>query len=194
MIDLTDRKINEICNSSELKTFGIILYNEENPNIIKLLRDDDYWNALDKASGEKFIIFAIKPKKGFTKIPQMQEGIMGMLVPVWEEPSDNKEILDNFDLKSTKELPKFFIFTKVGDVLLKKSITIDETNVDISLDQLKKIFQNIRDIIEKSDIREEHKVQIHDKIEHELEKHNFRKALLKADSFLGKIKKYISPF
>lgn len=37
MIDLTDRKINEICNSSELKTFGIILYNE-NPNIIKLLR------------------------------------------------------------------------------------------------------------------------------------------------------------
>lgn len=77
---------------------------------------------------------------------------------------------------------------------MKKSITIDETNVDISLEQLKKIFQNIRDIIEKSDIREEHKVQIHDKIEHELEKHNFRKALLKVDSFLGKIKKYISPF
>ncbi len=156
MVDLTDEKINEICNNSELKTFGIILYNEENPNIIKLLSDELYWNALDKASGEDFIIFTIKPKKGSIKIPQMPEGMMGMLVPIWEEPSDNKEILETFDIKSTKELPKFFIFAKVGDELLKKSILIDETNVDASLSQLKKLFQNIRDVVKESDIQEEH--------------------------------------
>lgn len=192
MVDLTDKKINEICNDSELKTFGIILYNEENPNIIRLLSDELNWNALDKASGENFIIFTIKPKKGSIKIPQMPEGVMGMLVPIWEEPSDNEEILDTFDMNSTKELPKFFIFTKVGDILLKKSISIDETNVDTSLKQLKKVFQNIRDLIEKVDTREEDKVQIHDKIAYELKKHNFKNAVLNADSFLGKIRKYIS--
>jgi len=50
----------EFQNNLDILTFGIIIYDETNPVIRKILRDSDYWSALDKASGEKMIIFSIK--------------------------------------------------------------------------------------------------------------------------------------
>ena len=59
MVNLLDDNINTIMKSSDIKTFGLIIYTEENSNVIKLLRDDDHWNSLSSISGRKFYIFAV---------------------------------------------------------------------------------------------------------------------------------------
>jgi len=57
MIDVFESNIQEIMDSSKIKTFGLIVFNDENSNLVKLLRDDDHWQALSSASGDKFYIF-----------------------------------------------------------------------------------------------------------------------------------------
>lgn len=56
-------KLPEICqqitNDLNILTFGIIIYDETTPEYRKLLRDKDYWDALDKSSGDKMIIFSL---------------------------------------------------------------------------------------------------------------------------------------
>ncbi len=192
MLDLLDKEIENMHQNSELRTFGIILYTEENPNILKLLRDDDYWNALDSASGEKFYIFSVKPKKGNFTFPKMKEGTLGLMKQIWDEPKDNKEILEIFEIKSTQKLPLFIIFTECDGHLLKKEIKIDEKNIDSSLQQLKEIFYKINNLSLKVDTKEEHVAQIHDKFIKILTDYKFSKTIFSLDGLFAKAKKYIN--
>jgi len=49
----------DITNNLDILTFGMIVYDETTPEYRKLLRDKDYWEALDKSSGDKMIIFSL---------------------------------------------------------------------------------------------------------------------------------------
>lgn len=90
--------------------FGIVLYTDSHPHIKKVIADNDYWSALDEVSGPKWPVFSIKPSQGTKGIPDLPPGYMGMMVPVWKEPRENKEILDAFGLRSTEDLPKLIVF------------------------------------------------------------------------------------
>lgn len=46
-------------NDLGILTFGIIVYDQSTPEVRKLLRDTDYWDALEKASGDKMVIFCL---------------------------------------------------------------------------------------------------------------------------------------
>lgn len=53
----------ELCSQSSrsgVVTFGCVVYDETTAEIRKLLKDEDYWDALDTASGPNFEVFAIK--------------------------------------------------------------------------------------------------------------------------------------
>lgn len=192
MVDILEKNIQTIIRSSDIKTFGFIIYTEENPNIIKLLKDDDYWNALDKASGEKFYIFTVKPTQGTREYPSMNNGMMGMMVKIWKEPKDNHKLLEVFEIKSTEELPLFFIFTKVGPYLLKYSVKINEKNIDEALSQLKNLFYKIRLVSEQIHSKyEEHPAQVHDKIAEVLQKENFKKAVYAVATLFGVVSKIV---
>lgn len=54
----------ELCARAEVTTFGALIYDEESVALRKLLRDRDYWDALDKASGPHFEVFAIRDTEG----------------------------------------------------------------------------------------------------------------------------------
>ncbi len=195
MEEYLQKRINEIQNSTEIKTFGIILYNDTNANIIKLLRDNDYWKALDVASGEKFIVFSIKPKEGHMGLPEMPNGMFGMMVPIWKEPKYNNELLQLFDIESTQNLPRLFVFTQVDEYLLFQSVKINETNIDTAFKELKKIFLNINTLTETIHAKDyEHEAQVHDKIAFILKKYNAYKIVSSSDGFYGSVKKYLSPF
>jgi len=191
MIDLLDDGINSIMNSSNIKTFGLIIYTEENSNIVKLLRDDDHWNSLSSISGEKFFVFTVKPKKGSFSIPAIKSGTLGFIQQIWNEPNDNKKILELFEIDSTRNLPLFFVFTKVGTVLWKHKIKIDDTNVDTALKQLKEVFYKIREVSEKANPDKNDESYIHGQFSEILKKHNFFKITSSANNFLGQIKKYL---
>lgn len=49
----------EMTNDLNVLSFGIIIYDETTPELRKILRDKDYWDALDKSSGDKLVIFSL---------------------------------------------------------------------------------------------------------------------------------------
>ena len=54
----------ELCKRPQVTAFGALVYDESSAPLRKLLRDRDYWDALDKVSGPHFEVFAIRDKEG----------------------------------------------------------------------------------------------------------------------------------
>jgi hypothetical protein len=50
----------ELCARPQVTAFGALIYDESSATLRKLLRDPDYWDALDKASGPHFEVFAVR--------------------------------------------------------------------------------------------------------------------------------------
>jgi len=49
-------------NELGILTFGMIIYDQSNPEVRKLLRDSDYWAALEKTSGDRMVIFCLQDR------------------------------------------------------------------------------------------------------------------------------------
>lgn len=103
-----------------VKIFGLIVYTDRDPFLIKCLRDDDYWKSLDLVSGQKWVILSVKPKPGSYETPETPKSGFGFLVPIWKEPADNEKILDFLNIESTKDLPLLFVMNlnEAGEVLM----------------------------------------------------------------------------
>jgi len=50
----------ELCARPQVAVFGALIYDESSATLRKLLRDRDFWEALDKASGPNFEVFALR--------------------------------------------------------------------------------------------------------------------------------------
>jgi hypothetical protein len=123
-----------------IDTFGIILYTDEHANIVKVLRDDDYWKSFHETSGPNWAIFSIKPRKGHFSMPDFGPNQMGMMIPIWKEPSENNLLLKEFNLESTQNLPLFLIFTPAVEEILQIHMKIDDHSIDNA-------YASIKDII-----------------------------------------------
>jgi hypothetical protein len=55
----------ELCARPGVTAFGALIYDESSIALRKLFRDPDYWDALDKASGPNFEIFAIRDTEDY---------------------------------------------------------------------------------------------------------------------------------
>jgi len=55
----------ELCAKQTVSAFGVLVYDERTVELRKLLRDRDYWDALDSASGPHLEIFAIRDKEDY---------------------------------------------------------------------------------------------------------------------------------
>jgi hypothetical protein len=55
----------ELCAGPGVTAFGALIYDESSIALRKLFRDPDYWDALDKASGPNFEVFAIRDTEGY---------------------------------------------------------------------------------------------------------------------------------
>lgn len=90
--------------------FGFIAYTETNPNIVKVLRDEDYWKSFDKLSAG-WIVYAVRPPEtGHFRLPTFPKGAIGMMIPMWEEPDANLNFIKTFGVKDTSILPCFIAF------------------------------------------------------------------------------------
>lgn len=152
------RKMIEVYRSDEDKVnaFGYVLYTDENPNTKKILRDADYWKALDEISGENWIIFAIKPKVGSLEYPDIPPSPPGRTVfydmePIWEEPSENKELLSLFGVESTRMLPLFVVFVFVEDKYFTINMKIKDNRVEDGFNSLKYAVCTVKKAIDQID-------------------------------------------
>ena len=96
-----------------VKVFGSIIYSDRHPHIKKVLKDEDYWLALDNISGTRWAIFAVRTVEGRTELSGGgPKGSLGMMVQLWIEPSKNKQLMQYLEIEST-EKPLFVIFTRL---------------------------------------------------------------------------------
>ena len=79
-----------ISQSNSKHIFGIIINTQSNAHIIKVLKDNDYWAALDTNSGPDFPIFSIKPKDNIAKEKTKNKFEFDYLIPIWKEPKENE--------------------------------------------------------------------------------------------------------
>jgi hypothetical protein len=133
-----------------VKVFGAIIYSNSHPHIKKVLKDEDYWLALDDISGTRWGIFAARAIEGRTEIRGGgPPGTLGTMYQVWIEPSENRKLIEYLEIESTKK-PLFVIFTRLKKgSILKSILTLDDTSTEKAYGRLNKIIRDLTSSIER---------------------------------------------
>ncbi len=148
-IEITDLIKNYEPRVGSVPVFGMILYTDSHPIIKKMLRDDDYWAALDEISGSKWPVFSIRAKAGSYKHSEHQYFKRFYMTPIWKEPSENKKLLDWLALESTEQLPLLVVFTfNDGEEVDRTVVKLDDENPDIAFNRLREVFSVIKHSID----------------------------------------------
>jgi hypothetical protein len=59
------------------RIYGFILYTDQDPYVVKVLRDEVFWNALNSISGANWPIFAVRPlRKGNYSLPSDNDSLI----------------------------------------------------------------------------------------------------------------------
>ena len=136
-------------NPEIVKVFGAIVYSDAHAHIKKVLRDEDYWKALDKISGNRWAIFSARALLGRREIRGGgPPGTVSMMIQVWIEPEDNKKLIEALGLETT-EKPVFVIFTRLSNgEILKSVIELYDDEIENTYQRIKNIVQDITSSIE----------------------------------------------
>lgn len=123
---------------------GFIVYNQKHANVVKVLRDKDYWVEFDAISGANWPIFCVRPlDEKIRRIKGSSNGErMSMLVRSDDEPNTNRDILNYFGLRDSEEdLPCFVLFAwDDNDHLCKNIYRIDAETIDSTHSSLRQII------------------------------------------------------
>jgi len=137
---------------SVVKVFGAIIYSDRHPHIKKVLKDDDYWRALDEISGLRWAIFSARATEGHVEIKGGgPPGSLSMMISVWVEPRENQKLIEYLRIDSTQK-PMFVIFTHLRNgEILKSILNLDDSSLENSYKRLNDIIDNLTSAIEQID-------------------------------------------
>lgn len=92
--------IRDVAKKSVSRISGFILYTRADAFVAKVLKDEDYWNALDTASGANWPIFAVRPlNKGYYTVSRASEDpFCNFMYSKWTEPNENSKFLHFFGI------------------------------------------------------------------------------------------------
>lgn len=115
------------------RIYGFILYTRKNPYVVKVLRDDDFWNSLNDISGANWPIFAVKPHEQNHHVSRSYSvpGALGFMVQTGVTLELNTKFLIDFGLSDYEDLPCFVAFMWDDNDNLQ-SITVPIRGNDIS--------------------------------------------------------------
>jgi hypothetical protein len=120
--------------------WGILLFTEAHPHVIKALKDIDYYNALNEISGNKIAILTTMLFRGRYISPEIRPGSFGDIIPIWDEPNKNKEVLSWFDIEDSRKLPLLVLFTIEDNQLYHQHYSIDH-------DSSQEVFKSLREVL-----------------------------------------------
>ena len=142
-----------IADREQVVALGLILYTDAHPHIKSVLRNNDYWKALDELSGRKWTILAARAMRGQYHEPAPTPGALSMMVQIWCEPTVNKRLLESFSLESTRSLPVFVLFTPLRNGrMLQSKVTLDDSTEQAAYDRLKRVVSSLTDAVDRIDI------------------------------------------
>ncbi len=161
------------------RIYGFILYSSSHPYVVKLLRSNDYWNALDNISGRNWPIFAVRPKD---KV--LNEDIpLNYMMDVGSSKSSLNDITfsiqQDFNITDEEQLPCFVVF------MWDDQDNLQEIIVPISGDSIESVYKTIAKIVKsisdvESGILPEYKktVNVFREVKKELDGQDFRSSLI----------------
>jgi hypothetical protein len=183
-------------NSREdlVNIFGVILYTDANPYVKKVLSDENFWKALDIISGLKWVIFSIKPKKGYYSYPESSHVMMSFMSmhPTYREPKENEAILKEFNISSTKDIPLLLCFTQDKDgEILKSTLKIEDDFVDSAYNSLRKNIKVVTDAVDGIlDENRKNSLGVYGAVNAAIDSHKFWERVKKGIIFYEWIKKF----
>ena len=139
---------NEHRSTNRALAFAFILYNSKNPQIYKILRDEDYWRALNETSGRYLTVFYIsQPDAYFGQDLSESDGVerRGLhglmtyqeLVPL---------LKPYFELDEKIELPTVLFFQEHNGLLIDYFLVgLDENKLEESFWELQRYIQTAVD-------------------------------------------------
>lgn len=179
------------------RIYGFILYTEQDPYVVKALRDEDFWNALNSKSGDNWPIFAARPlQQGRTRFSGGGgPGQMSMMIATWDEPKANLPVIRDFGLEDSQDLPLFVAFMwDDEDNLNEITIPIRGDNVDEVYHSLEKIVRTITRTEER--ILPEYKgtVNVFRNVKAELEALKLKHTVISRGKMIGRLAGFLSMF
>lgn len=142
--------INDCCCKSNI--YGFVLFSEINYNVVEVMRDADFINALHYISGSNWPILFVSPLE--KKITDFEgtgsEGTIGYALCLSKETEYNKGALEFFDLKNSEsDLPCFVVFSRDPnnpEVFSQRAFRIYGKTKDEVKQSLEEIVSTIADI------------------------------------------------
>ena len=179
------------------RIYGFILYTDQDPYVVKVLRDEDFWNALNSLSGANWPIFAVRPlRKGNYSLPaSSRSDIISYMVPTWVEPKTNMQVLRDFGLEKTNRLPLFVAFMwDDTDELNQVTIPIQGKNTDAVYNSIEEIVKVITKA--EAEVLPQYKgtVNVFRNIVAELDAMKFRHTVIKRGKIAYRLSEFLSVF
>lgn len=134
--------------SDVVDLYALVLYRTENANMVKLLRDADYWRAFDSVSGSRLAVFSVRAASP-PPLPQGDPEGFGFMVGRWREPEDNLPLMEDLALSTTQRLPMLVVFTHVDGEIARAVIPLDEETLDAAYKSLKDALTLLADAMAK---------------------------------------------
>lgn len=136
--------------------FGVIIYTDRHAHVKKMLDDDAYWKGLDEASGPRWPVFATRAAQGSQQPPTLPPDYKPpppwaphVMLDVWKEPRENNQLLEAFELQSTRDLPALVIFCElIDETVLKRVLRIPDKTEAEAYNSLRKHFEDVAAAIE----------------------------------------------
>lgn len=144
----------QICNehrdTNRALAFAFILYDFENPHLTKILKDREYWIALDKISGEYLTVFSLNYKDQESVGIEVLTNISGSKeltdIPTSLNPSvgTNKLIEKYFGSKVIVNYPAILFFQ------VDNYSVIDSLLIDLKEEEIERGFLELKGYLKKA--------------------------------------------
>lgn len=118
--------------------YGLILYTSSHPHLRRVLKNDEYWQALDEASGPRWAVFAARlkaevPKSDTAPPDPTEDALLYVMVEARgdlfdQDGSTRSDMLDELGVDAS-DLPLLLVYTvsRRGDVYSRSWPLSDES-------------------------------------------------------------------
>lgn len=144
-----------VCNNLQrdhnILTFGFIIYDETTPQYRKLLRDKDYWEALDRISGDKMMVFSLSDKVDSRSEGDNMMHMMTSFTPSRSSKTKSYSHLLNkvFDDEALLVYPSVLFFQVFeGNIYNYRLVPLRRGTIEESFAAVQNLFESIAKVLD----------------------------------------------
>lgn len=188
-------------DSNDSRIYGFILYTDADSYVCKVLKDNDFWTALDKISGSNWPVFAVRP---LDKLQFMQQSMrfskaqgpsVSYMVNTSSKADSNLPIIRDFGLDVDNNLPCFVVFMwDDNDELQQMIINIEGRDIDSVYHSIEEIIKAVTNAEKAVEPQYKRTVNVFRNVISELEGLNFRHKFIRRGKIVNKMAEYLMLF